>query len=139
MHLIHKGLAHTRIFLEPRILEQTGPNPSEVSNGRWPCGRGPPVKRPTPLPRNIPVCASVSGPGDKEKVPVMLTKWLPEPPVRSNAKKMGLSAHRLLEGLVAPCRKTCRKKTMAFGRPSRDGPTLRRSTGADGSFSAFIF
>ncbi len=35
------------MFLGSRIVGKTGKNPSEISRGRWPCGRKPPVKRRT--------------------------------------------------------------------------------------------
>ncbi len=36
---------------DPGSSDKTSPNSSEIS-GRWPCGREPPVKRRTPLPKN---------------------------------------------------------------------------------------
>ncbi len=55
----HNGMAHKGIILGSRIVEKTGRNPSEISRGRWPCGRKPPVKRRTPFPENIPLCLCV--------------------------------------------------------------------------------
>ncbi len=50
-------MAHQGIF--PGALNKHCPHPSEIRRGRWPCGREPPVKRPTPLPENIPICCCV--------------------------------------------------------------------------------
>ena len=47
-------------FLGSRIVEQTGPTPSEIIRGRLPCGREPPVKGRTPFPENIHLCLRVS-------------------------------------------------------------------------------
>ncbi len=56
----HTGMAREEIFLGSRIIEKNGLNPSEISRGRRPCGREPPVKRRTPFPENITVCSCVS-------------------------------------------------------------------------------
>ncbi len=56
----HKGMAHEGIFLGSRIVDKNGPNLSEISRGRWPCGREPPVKRRIPFPEHMYLCLCVS-------------------------------------------------------------------------------
>ncbi len=45
---------------DPGSSNKTAKTPSEISRGRWPFGREPPVKRRTPFPINIPLCSCVS-------------------------------------------------------------------------------
>ncbi len=54
------GLAHQEIYIGSRIVRKTGPNPSQISRGRWPCGREPPVERRIPLSANMNSCFCVS-------------------------------------------------------------------------------
>ncbi len=39
-------MVHEGIYAGSRIVEKTGPNPSEISRRRWPCGRDRPVVDP---------------------------------------------------------------------------------------------
>ncbi len=43
-----------KIVLRSRIVDNKRTSPSDISRGRWPCGREPLVKRQTPLPENTP-------------------------------------------------------------------------------------
>ncbi len=61
----HKGMAHKGIFPGSRIVQKANQNPSEMSRGRWPCGREPPVKRQTPLLEKIPLYLCFLGPDSK--------------------------------------------------------------------------